>query len=167
MSRHHGPTLLTLRRIAALRELADLGCYKAKAARLLRIHDSYVNLMARQYDIVFTVRVKGQQKNSKLREAIRAGYAAHKRPRDIAAEIGSTDNSVKVLASQMGLTRRRHDPARYRRPFQIPEDRYPEYLELRKQHLTFEECGYILGLLERPVPQPRPVPTPAFAGAES
>lgn len=138
---------ITLRRMAAIREMASLGCGGAEISRLLKLKPTHVSVIACQAK----VSLLANRRETPLRASIRAGYEKGLPPAVIAAETGRPESSIKVIASKMGLTRcAPRDPFKHRRPFKVPADRMAEYMELRKLGLTFRECGYEMGLLERP-----------------
>lgn len=145
-----GPTLKTMRSVAALRELADLGLYASQAGRLLGLTDGYVCLLRKRFSIAFTKGPPGLRRNEELHRLIEEGYARNLPPRVIAEMAGTTIKTIMVLACKKGLTRGRKDPGAHRRGYRVPEELWPRYRELRKLGLTIAECGYELGLLERP-----------------
>ena len=69
-----------------------------------------------------------------------------------------------VVGCRMGLSKPGSDPFRFKRGYEVPADRWDEYQELMRLHLTIEEVGIEMGLIPRPPLEPRPVPR--YAGAE-
>ena len=139
---------ITLRRVAALRELASLGCWQSKAAALLGMDDVRVCQIAGQFGVSFP---KRPNLDSPLCRAIRAGYAEGLSPEQVAIRTGSTVGSVRARASQMGITRASsRDPGKHIRGYEIPDHQRAEYRALRLLGLSFKECGYELGILVRP-----------------
>lgn len=132
-----------------VRELALMGYYRAQIARICRTSKAQVTMLSRAFDIEIVAHPP--KFSSPLCMAIRAGYAAEKRPAEIAAEIGTTPGAVKVLASKMKVTTR--DPCRYQRGFVIPADRRREYREITRLGCTPIEAGWSMGLLPRPTVQ--------------
>lgn len=135
----------TRRRAAILREIALCGVYAQRAARLVGMTGPGVRSIAKRFHFAFADR----RWSTPLRRAIVSGYRDRVPPAVIAEQLGTTENCVRATASRMGVTGRT-DPARNKRPFLIPDDQWPRYRELRKLGLTYEECGYELGLLARP-----------------
>lgn len=136
------------KRAAALRELASLGVHQAKAVAMIGIFPAQAATLKREFGFDFPRKSRFSTPFSK---AVRDGYERGIPPSQIANSTGSTAASVKVRASQMGLTARStRDPAKHKRGFAIPVERMDEYKALRKLGLTFEECGMEMGLLARP-----------------
>lgn len=79
------------------------------------------------------------------RNTIRQGYEAGRAPRDIAADVGMTVGTVRVIASSMGLRR----PSGTIAGKSIPLGKIDEYRTLcRAKRLTAEEAERIVGALE-------------------
>lgn len=139
----------TLRRVAIIRELASLDRTNAEVARLTGLTRTGVGLIAKREGIRFRQAYGGEE--TPFQRAVREGYNAGKTARQIAAEIGSTENSVLVCASKLGVTIR--DPWRFRRGFTIPADRRDEYRELTvRLRCTAQEAGMSMGLIPRGQP---------------
>ena len=137
----------TYRRAAYIRELASLGLWQTKIAELLDMEPVRVHQIGKQFGIAFS---RKPNSRGKFHEAIRKGYAAGLSPAQIAERNGSTTASIRVTACRLGLTRTNSsDPAKYRRPFILPDHLRPQYRELRELGLTISEAGANLGLLQR------------------
>lgn len=88
-------------------------------------------------------RMSRAQRVAFTRKAIRDGYEAGKCPRDIAAIVGMTPGSVKVVASGMGLRR----PAESIQGMSIPLHLVEDYRTLRKNEAySRAEALRILGI---------------------
>lgn len=154
----------TWRLIAHIDEMAKCGLTGMQISSALCVPYHSVSVVAHKARISFTA----NRAESPLRRAIREGYAAGRRPSDIAAETGRPVTSVRVLACQMGLTRNTaRDPFKHKRVFKIPEGRMDEYRALRRLGLTFHECGYEMGLLARQPVHPSAVDQSHFTTQES
>lgn len=137
----------TYRRAAYVRELASLGLWQTKIADLLDMEPVRVHQIGKQFGIKFD---RKPNLRTGFYNAVRDGYAAGLRPAQIAERLGSTAASVMVTACRMGLTRTNSsDPAKYRRPFILPEELRPQYRELRGIGLSIVEAGAHLGLIDR------------------
>lgn len=145
-----GHTDRVWRRVAYIRELADLGMSGPEIAGMLRLPRSTVSQLAGLHSISLTK----NRRESLTRRTVRAGYAAGRPPADIAEELGTSVSSVRAIACHLGLTRNAtRDPWKHLRGFEIPADRRAEYNHLVcKVRCTPREAGYELGLLERPKP---------------
>ena len=137
-----------LRRAMIVRELASLGLWETAIARLCRCSARYVLDLAKRAGVVLP---RFERKETPLRQAVRAGYAAHRHPADIARDLGTTEATVKVTASQMGLTVR--DPHRFKRGFVVPADLRSAYRAMTRLGCTPEEAGQCLGLVPRTPPR--------------
>jgi transposase-like protein len=82
-------------------------------------------------------------------KAIADGYAAGRRAREIAAELGCTEHVVRWLASQIGVSK--SAAADHRRGFAVPDHLRADYRLLRRKRLTATEAGEALGLIQRKV----------------
>lgn len=142
-----GPKTITLRRAAALRELASLGCWQTRCAELLTIDPVRVSQMGADFAITFP---KKPKRDTDLQATVRKGYAKHLSPAQIAEMAGISVRNVHVRACRMGLTKRPHDPARFRRGFDVPEALRPAYRELTKDlGMSAREAGVELKLISR------------------
>jgi len=146
---------ITLRRAAALRELASLGIHASRAASLLDIDPVRVHQIKQQFGIPLPKRPADV--DTPLRQAIRRGYEAGLSYHQIAERAGTTYGSVKTTVFHMGLA----NPSnrawfRHKRSFALPPQHRAAYRELRSLGLTIEEAGYNLGLIERPSVEVRP-----------
>lgn len=150
---------ITLRRAAALNEMASLGIWSAKAAVLLNVDAVRVCQLAKQFDIRLPPKPK---QISELSRAVRDGYAAGLTPHQIALRHGRTANCIRVVACKLGLTREApRDPGKYKRGYLVPPHLKAEYAALRKIGCSFKEAGYELGLIQRPrVSSHQPIPQP-------
>ncbi len=88
-----------------------------------------------------------------IQAAVRAGYARGESPKELAAMLCSTPQAIRVMACKLELTRNnRADPAKFRRGFKIPDDKYDAYLDLKRkmgQSMTCREVGEVLGIIRR------------------
>lgn len=139
----------TLRRAAIMREMASLGLTATMIAKILRVNRSLTDWYRMNFGIYFNA-----QEETHFRRAVRQGYANGIPPSQIAKALGSTENSVKVTASVMGVSWK-SDSYRNKRGFLIPEPMREQYRELRSYGLTMEECGWNLGIVPRPKPHRR------------
>ncbi len=137
----------TLKLIACIRELASLGLRSPEIARLLNVSRDGVKVLASMHKIS-TAQSRG---DTPLQRAIRDGYAAGVSPKVIAKLNGATVKSVHVIASRMGLSkhRTRHDPARFKRGYEVPDELWDDYKLLRHYGASFREAGIALEILPR------------------
>lgn len=93
---------LTLRRAAALREMADLGCYKAKAARLLRIDRSLVGRICRVHSVQMPdgIRVHDVQQRT---EIMRTMFNAGRSKKQVADFLGISRSRISQLVGEYGI----------------------------------------------------------------
>jgi len=124
------------------------GRTKEDIAAELGVTEGYVRLVA--WENGMKAHSRRKERTAALKQAIRAGYAANKPPKDIGEAFGVSAIEVRVYACKMGLTEGRRDTGIHRRGYIVPVGLMPRYKELRRLGLTFAECGYELGLLERP-----------------
>lgn len=146
---------ITLRRAAALRELASLGCWQTRCADLLEMDAVRVSQMSSEFRISFPKKPKS---DTPIQAAVRKGYKAGLSPSQIAEIAGISTRNVYVKACQMGLTKGQpRDPARFRRGFVVPEAMRPQYRELtRILGMSAREAGVELKLIKRPSLEARP-----------
>ncbi len=132
-----------LRRAMQAREMALMGLSATQVAKALRITEKGAYNYANGYGF------KYGKPESDLRKAVRAAYAeGGGGPRAAALASGTQYETVKALASQMGLTRPT-DHYRFKRGFAVPDDRKGEYRALIRASLTPTEAGQIMGLIPR------------------
>jgi len=134
-----------LRRAMIIREIASMGFYGAKIARMCGTSKEYLLQLRREFNV--TVPKRGRYDTDKFR-AVRAGYEANKSAQQIALEAGMSENVVKNYASLMGVTYK-YGRYTWRRGFIVPENRMAEYLEARRCGCTIKEAGRSLGLIPR------------------
>jgi hypothetical protein len=93
-------------------------------------------------------------RGERYRIAITDGYAAGRPAADIAAELGCSELTVRVRASQMGVKNPRSRKRDYatRRGFSVPDHLADDYRFLtQNKRLTASEAGEALGLVPRKV----------------
>ena len=147
MSEHRkGIILHRAKMVAYIRELASLERHPSEISALLKTSKVTIYKRIRQ----FSIDVPGRE--SYLRQMTRKWYGI-KAPTEIAAMVGTTRKTVGVVAFQLGLTSHRHDPARFSRGFAIPDDRWDEYVALRREfrnEMSAADTAVMMGLLPRP-----------------
>lgn len=135
------------RKIAALRELASLGIWSARAAVLLKCTEPNITQLARDGGITMPKKPHGTDLQAKIRHL----YAEHISPTEIATILGRPVKSIKVLASRMELTKNSpRDPFKWRRGFTVPPELADDYALMMRKRLTCFEAGLGLGLISRP-----------------
>lgn len=133
---------------AILLELASLGQRQVDAGRLLGMSSCVIHRWCKVLDVKLCAYAE-----TPLMKAVRRSFGK-KSYAEIAAEMNTSAKVVGVTACKLGLTNgARHDPAKFSRGFQIPDDKWPEYMALRREFnnaMTATETGQVLGLLPRP-----------------
>jgi hypothetical protein len=131
-----------------LTELASLDQRQVDAGRLLGMSSSVIHRWCKTLDIKLCAYAE-----TPLMKAVRRGFG-NKTYREIAAEMNTSAKVVGVTACKLGLTNgARHDPAKFSRGFHIPDEKWPEYMALRREFnnaMTAVETGMCMGLLPRP-----------------
>lgn len=84
----------TLRRAAALSELASLGCWVAKAADYIGIDPVSARRIGKAFAISYPRRPRHQ---TPLYRSIRRYHAQGMKPQQIAERVGTTGQAVRVL----------------------------------------------------------------------
>ena len=134
-------------RSAQLREMASLGCTASQAAALLGVTRQCVY----HHNFAEGLNFRRVGKFSKpWHQQLRDGFARGLSPKQLSELTSRPKSTVIVTLCKMGLTaNRRRDPGKYKRPYDIPDELFGRYKELRQLGLTYEEIGYDLGLLAR------------------
>lgn len=92
---------------------------------------------------------------NKRHAAIVDMYARNVPPRQIAAAVGLTYGSLKVIACRLGCTKHGQALVDYKRGFSVPDDKQAEYNEmLYVLHMTADEAADALGLTRLHTPEP-------------
>ena len=135
----------TLQQVEQLRELAAQGVWAREAAKRLGIDASWVSQLHRRFGIPFPPKPK---MDSEYHRTLRDGFARGLTPKQLAELTGRKIDTVSVTLCKMGLTagRRLNDPGKYRRPFDVPDELFGRYRELKKLGLTYEEISRELKL---------------------
>jgi hypothetical protein len=144
---------------AYISELASLGRFPCEIATLLKLSEGTIYRRMRQAGI------KAPGRESHLRQMVRQWYGI-KSPREIAEIVGTTPKTVGVVAHVLGVTGR-VDPAKFRRGFTVPDDRWDEYIAYRRElhgSMSAVDTAIMMGLLPRPPLEPRPIAR--YAGQE-